>query len=89
MITRLIALIFDLYLLGLIVLAVASWAQHPTAYAIRRGLASFYEPFLKPIRERLRTFQAGNAQIDFSPLVLFVAIIVVREIVLQLLSGIL
>jgi len=85
MIHRIISWVCDVYLLGRIALAVASWAQHPVAYAIRRGIDPFYEPFLKPIRDRLRAFQAGNAQIDFSPLVLFIAVIVLREIVLGIL----
>ncbi|HNR31151.1 MAG TPA: YggT family protein [Candidatus Hydrogenedentes bacterium] len=89
MITRIFVLACDIYLLGLIVLAVASWVQHPTAYAVCRALNPFYEPFLRPIRERLRAFQAGGMQIDLSPVVLFIAVIVVRELVVGLLFRIL
>lgn len=81
-------LLFNLYLLGLIVMVVASWAQHPVAYGIRRRLEPFYDPFLKPIRGLLRPFQAGTTPIDFSPLALFIGVLIVRELVVSLLDRI-
>lgn len=78
--------IFNVYLLGLIVMVVASWAQHTIAFNIRQRLEPFYEPFLKPIRELLRPLQAGMTQIDFSPLALFIGVLIVRELVVSLLA---
>ena len=88
-IVRMVDVAFDVYLLGLIVMAVASWAQHPIAYTIRRRLEPFYEPFLNPMRRWLRTLQAGSVQIDFSPMLLFIVTLVVREMVVSLIMRIL
>lgn len=87
MLARLIKTLFDLYLLGLIVHAVASWAQHPAAYRIRAFLAPYYEPFLKPIQNLLRSLNLGGGQVDFSPFVLALLIIVVRNLVVGILAG--
>lgn len=89
MLLRLISTIFDIYLLGLIVYAIASWADHPTAYRIRRALEPFYLPFLAPLQRMLRSMQGGSAAIDFSPMLLAILIIIVRGVVVQIVGNIL
>jgi uncharacterized protein YggT (Ycf19 family) len=87
MLARVIEILFDLYLLGLIAYAVASWAQHSTAYRVRAFLAPYYEPFLKPMQQLLRSLNLGGAQVDFSPFVFALLIIVVRNLVVGILAG--
>lgn len=86
---KVVDLIFNIYLIGLIVYAISSWVQHPTAFQIRRGLEQFYAPFLDPIRRMLRSVNVGGVGIDFSPMVLVLLIILARRVVISLLIGIL
>jgi uncharacterized protein YggT (Ycf19 family) len=85
MLVRVVSTLFDLYLLGLIVYAIASWAEHPVAFRIRAALAPFYRPFLDPIQRMMRSLQGGPGAVDFSPLILGILIVVVRGLVEQIL----
>ncbi len=88
MLVRLVDLLFDIYILGLIVFAVSSWVQHPQAFKLRAWLRPFYEPALAPIRNLLGTMNLGGAGLDFSPLVLILGLAVLRTVVISLLAGI-
>lgn len=89
MLLRLTGTFFDIYLLGLIVYAIASWAEHPMAYRIRASLTPFYRPFLSPLQRMLHSLQGGAGAVDFSPLLLGFLIIVVRGVVLEVLQRVL
>jgi uncharacterized protein YggT (Ycf19 family) len=81
--------VFNIYIIGLIVYAISSWVQHPAAFQIRHALEQFYAPFLDPIRAFLRSLNVGGVGIDFSPMVLILIAIVLREVVISLLVGVL
>lgn len=78
----LLAQLLDLYALGLLVYVILSWFDHPTAARIRNGLGRLYLPLLTPLRSALRPVVFGGAAIDLSPLVLLLAIFILRRILL-------
>jgi len=86
-IVQVVNVVFDVYLLGLIVFVVSSWIMHPLAHDVRRRLEPFYEPLLQPIRNALGSLQTGYARIDFSPIVLFFLLALARSLVLRLLMA--
>lgn len=88
MIARIVNVLFDVYILGLIVFAIASWIQHPQAFKVREYLRRFYEPVLAPIRNLLGTLNLGGVGVDFSPLVLMIALALLRQLVISLLRGV-
>jgi YggT family protein len=68
--------------------AILSWIPGMVAgsgwlRALERALRQVTEPLLEPIRGRL----PGGAAIDFSPLILMIAIQVVRWLLVRLLVG--
>ncbi|HDP90284.1 MAG TPA: YggT family protein [Thioalkalivibrio sp.] len=81
--------LFNVYLIGLIVYAVASWIQHPQARALHDWLGRFYEPVLAPIRQILhpKRFGESRAAFDFAPLVLFLVVVLVRNVLVGVLGG--
>ena len=89
MLLHLVDALFNIYLLGLIVYAVSTWIDHPIAFRLRAFLIPFYRPFLEPIQRMLRSFQGDVAGIDFSPLILGILIVLVRQLVEQALFRIL
>jgi len=87
LVVRIVNVVFDVYLFGLIVFVVSSWITHPFALDVRRRLEPFYEPLLMPIRNALGSLQTGYARIDFSPIVLFFVLTLVRNLLLRILIG--
>ncbi len=79
----LIAQLLDLYALGLLAYVILSWVQNPTAARIRDGLGRFYVPLLNPLRSVLKPIALGGTALDLSPIVLFLAITVLRRILLS------
>ena len=79
-----IYLAFNIYSLGLLVYVVCSWINHPTALNLKRRLQQWYEPLLKPIQAVLPPVSIGNNRIDLSPALLFVAIWLLRSMVVPL-----
>lgn len=76
----LIAWLLDIYTLGLLVYVILTWFQSPGAIKARTWLSRFYEPLLKPLRGMLQSVKLGESSFDLSPIVLFIAIILVRKI---------
>jgi uncharacterized protein YggT (Ycf19 family) len=81
---KLINLAFSIYETGLIIYILTSWILHPFNVRIRYRLAPVYEPLLTPIRRWLLAPCFGNLAIDLSPLVLLIALGIVRRIALTL-----
>ena len=87
LVLRIVNVVFDVYLLGLLVFVFSSWIRHPFALDVRRRLEPFFEPLLKPIRNILGSYQMGRAQLDISPIILFFVLALVRNLVLRILIG--
>ena len=82
---QLLFLALDFFTLALFVYVVLSWIRNPTTDQARMWLGRFFEPILRPIRQLLGTINLGGMGLDLAPLVLFLAVIVLR----RLLSGML
>lgn len=80
---RLVDLLFTLYILMFIVRAIASWinpyARHPILIFVNYAT----EPLLRPIRSIL----PPTGQVDFSPLVATLILIVLERAVVGLLAA--
>ena len=87
LVLRIVNVVFDVYLLGLLVFVFSSWIRHPLALDVRRRLEPFFEPLLKPIRNIVSPYQTGRAQLDVSPIILFFVLALVRNLVLRILMG--
>ena len=89
-ISGLVALVFQVYFLVLLARVILSWMN----LSSQRGIASniglvvyrLTEPLLNPIRSWLRPYQR-NTPMDFSPLVLWLALSVIEQLLLHLLTG--
>ena len=80
----LLALVFDLYGLALFVRILFGWLRVPYTSPVMRFLWTITEPLLAPIRQVLPTFYG----IDFSPMVAYLLLRFLRQIVFTMLSWI-
>ena len=78
-----VSLLFDVYSLILLARVLVSWFQVDPYSPLMQWLYRLTEPVLAPIRRLLPPAGA----IDFSPIVAFILIIVVKQIVLSLLAS--
>ena len=85
LLARLIHYGFSIYELGLLVYVFCAWVAHPAAHRLRMGLARWYEPVLAPIRGFIPLPHIGRAAVDFSPVILFIALSLLKNAVLSLL----
>ena len=75
----LLVLLLDIYTLVILGAVIASWLQLPPSHPIANTLKVLTEPLLAPIRQRL----PAMGGIDFSPLVLLLAVRLVRGVFLS------
>ena len=85
LIARITHYAFSLYELGLVAYIICSWIAHPTAHAVRLWLARWYEPLLVPIRRLVPAPRFGYTAIDFSPVILFIALALLKSLIISLL----
>lgn len=81
--TALIYLIANTYAFGLLIYSICSWFMHPITSKLRLMLQPFYEPILQKIRYKLMSFGVCSS-IDFSPMILFVIILIARSVLASL-----
>lgn len=84
-IVGLVQLLFDLYVIVLLVRVLLSWTQADPRNPIVNLIHQLTEPLLAPIRRMLP--QSGG--IDFSPIVAFVVVLIAEQVVLMLLRSLL
>lgn len=86
---RLVHTIFYVYYLILLARVIFSWLRVSARSPLLRRLRGFTydatEPLLRPIRRVLAPYQR-QAPVDFSPLILFVALRIAEEIIVRLLG---
>lgn len=80
---ELIQLLFDLYVIVLLARVLLSWFQVDPQNPIANLIHQLTEPLLAPIRRLLP--QTGP--MDFSPMVAFIVVLIVEQIVLTLLRS--
>jgi YggT family protein len=81
-VANLVNLVLVAYMWIIIARAVLSWVNPDPYNPIVRFLYRVTEPVLRPIRNRLPTFQMG---LDLSPLVVLLAIYLVRDFIVPVL----
>lgn len=86
MVYRLISLIFFIIELAILIRAFLSWLPVPKEHKLIDLLYQVTEPILAPIRNLLQRSSFGrNMMFDFSPIIAFLLIGLLRNIVLGLL----
>jgi YggT family protein len=80
-----VQLLFDLYVIVLLARVVLSWVQVDPRNPIVNLINQLTEPLLTPIRNLL----PQSSGLDFSPMVAFVVVLIVEQIVLMLLRSLL
>lgn len=82
--------IFDwaikIYLAILMVRVVFSWISPRSFHPVHIFTKKMTEPLLKPLR-KWGYYRSGNMIIDASPIILFLALMLVRELVFSLLGS--
>ncbi len=82
----LMALLFDAIEIIILVRVFISWLPVPRDHRLVDLLYRLTEPILAPIRSLIERFTAGrNMMFDFSPIVAFLLIGLIRNLVLSLL----
>lgn len=88
-ISGLVALIFQIYFVILFVRVILSWMSLSSQRGIAGGLGLIVyqvtEPLLRPIRNALRPYQ-GSVPVDFSPLILWLILSVLEQLLLRMLG---
>jgi YggT family protein len=89
-ISGLIYIVFQTYYFVLLARVVMSWVRLPSSHPVMSTLGPIVygltEPLLRPIRNLLRPYQ-GGVPIDFSPLLLMLAIGLVQGLLMRLVAG--
>lgn len=89
-ITNLIYLVFQAYYIVLLVRVVLSWVRLPSSHPVMTTIGpivyALTEPLLRPIRNLLRPYQ-GGVPIDFSPVLLILALGLVQGLLLRITAG--
>ncbi|HEY5653589.1 MAG TPA: YggT family protein [Pontiella sp.] len=76
---------FTFYELGLLAYVLSGWIIHPTARRIHYTVGRWYEPLLIKIRAFSPAPRIGLTVLDISPVILFVLIALVRNVLISLL----
>ena len=66
---------------------ILEWIQVPSDHpvgAVRNALAAVVDPLLRPIRGLIRPVRIGAGALDFSPLILIIAISLLRGFICSL-----
>lgn len=87
MLYRLVYVVLQVYLFGLIAYSLLSWVQDRRADQARRWLGQFYEPVLAPLRAAIKPVRLGGGMIDLAPLALLVGIVVVQRVARYIILG--
>lgn len=85
MLARLIHLLFGAYTMGLVVYTLLGWVRSPETARLSKWLGRYYEPLLKPIQQKIKPINLGGTFIDFSPMILIVALMLTRTLIINLL----
>jgi uncharacterized protein YggT (Ycf19 family) len=77
----LIGLAITIYADGLIIYVILSWIRNPQVDKIRALLGKFYEPLLLPLRAFIKPIGAGGGQLDITPIILLLGLILLRRLI--------
>jgi YggT family protein len=80
--TRIACLLLSIYWLILLVRILASWFPPPRSgplHALLRFVYDVTDPVLRPLRNLIPAVRMGAMAMDFSPILLFIVIVVVQR----------
>ncbi|MFA5879769.1 MAG: YggT family protein [Candidatus Margulisiibacteriota bacterium] len=80
MLATIVDLIFNILFITLIIRVLISWVPHNPYHPLIQYLYNITDPFLKPFQKIVPPFKFG---IDFSPMLAFIALMVIREILFK------
>jgi YggT family protein len=83
LIIALLCLVLDVYYIVLIIRIVLSWIPSvpEPVQPIARGVRAVTDPLLIPLRRVIPSIRMGAMALDVSPIVLFVAIVILQRLV--------
>ena len=81
MLSTIIDLVFNVLYLALILRVLISWIPHNPYHPLIQYLYAITDPFLRPFQKIVPPFKFG---IDFSPILAFIALAVIREVIIKL-----
>lgn len=84
MISKLLFMLVNIYLLGLFVYAVLSWIKDKRAEEFKNKIAGLYEPALMPIRGLLKKATFIPDGLDLSPIALFILISIAKGLLMPI-----
>ena len=87
LLTQLVSLACEMYLIGLIAYAVTHWLRGPQVPRVRAWLARWYEWPLTELRKKVKPMTIGSASVDVSFIALALLVLVARYVILLLLMG--
>ncbi len=82
--TSLICSLLSIYVLVVFARIILEWIQVPSDHPVgklRAALSIVVDPLLRPLRGIIPPMRVGMAALDFSPLILIVAITILRWII--------
>lgn len=86
---HLVRIAFSIYYILLFARVILSWLNLPPYHPIPRRFGPFLyavtEPLLRPVRRALQRYQYAS-RIDFSPLVLYLLLLVAENLILRVVS---
>jgi uncharacterized protein YggT (Ycf19 family) len=85
---RLVYFLFNVYAFGLVAYSVLSWVRGRGPEQARRRLEPLYLPSLEWLRRIIRPVRVGGRLIDLSPVLLLLAIVLVRNLIVVFLLGV-
>lgn len=78
---RLLKILLDVYVFGLIAYVILTWIPNPEVAKTREWLSRFYKPALAPLQKKIKPIKFGNNEVDMTPIILIFAIAIVGRIV--------
>lgn len=82
---QIIHLAFNIYILGLFVYVVSTYIQHAKSRKVETYLKPYYVPVLDLFRKWIKPIKIGRTNVDFTPVVLFFVVVVLRKLVIVIL----
>lgn len=82
---QIVYFVFNIYLLGLFVYVVSTYIQHPKSRKIESYLKPYYVPVLDIFRKWIKPLKISNTNIDFTPMILFFVVVVLRKLIIAIL----
>ncbi len=82
LLANIVSWVFQICILAMIARVIVSWVAQASRHPAVMLLCRYTDPALEPIRRRLQPY---TGQIDFSPMVVILVLIVLRDLIIRVL----